>query len=183
MLRPFGNPDDDEPRWREWLTDLRDAPPWRMERPGWLREHPAAILAGTLGVVCLVFAILYLVVPPQHLPGAVPGHWQLSAAWREKATSPPTTTTTTTTTVPREERAAFYKHLGTLAKPEQEKFWAWVSKVAEVQKQEQEDLAIAESPPSPPFRRWDLAFIAAIVGIALAGGAWYFSETRMTRDG
>jgi hypothetical protein len=185
MSLPFGNPNDDEPKWREWLADLRDAPPWRMERPGWLRESPTALLVALAGIACVVLSVAYVAVPPQSLPAALPGHWELSGAWKAKAENPPTTTTTTVLTkeAARRTYAAGYKLAATLSPDDQRKFWEWVAKSAEVDRQRAADEALANSPPTPPFRRWDLAFVTVLLAAALLAGAWYFSETRFARGG
>jgi hypothetical protein len=185
MFRPFGNPNDDEPRWREWLNDLRDAPPWRMERPGWLREHPSVLIVAFGGLVCAVLAVAYVVVPPSSLPSGLPGHWELSAAWRAKVEHPAPTTTTTILTkeMARQKNAATYRRVEKLSATDQKKFWDWVNKVAEVDRQRDAEDALASTPPTPPFRRWDLGLVTAVLAVALLGGAWYFSETRFNRGG
>ena len=179
---------EDEPGWREKLADWRDSPPWILERPAWMPEHPLALVLFLLGTVAALLSVLYVAVPPTALPADMPGSFSVARTRAEFYATTSTTgvsTTTTTTIAPlsvrlarRRERAAWTPEQR--AKNEAD-YKQWVMAAADFRKQQAEEDAILNSPPEPPFRRWSYALYAGVAAAAALFAAWFMSDVRSRR--
>jgi len=175
---------DDQPGWREKLADLRDAPPWVLERPGWMTESPAALLLLFAGTLFALMSVLYLVVPADALPSSLPGRWSPPVTSSTVSTS----TTTTTTLAPAAKLAILQKiaaqrratvdKLLALPPAKRSEALKYIKVVAANKQQDLIAQQVLASPPVPPSRAWTYAFLAAVLAGGMLVAAWVVSDAR-----
>jgi hypothetical protein len=183
MLGGPGNRVDDKPGWREKLADWRDSPLWVWQRPSWMTEGPGVLLLLFGGIASLMLAFAYVAVPPETLPDGVPGHFSVQAAAAAVTTTTSTSTTTTTLPAKKVYEQSIRRRLRAEAMTEAQKqqYFEWVTAAAAFEESEREIAELLASPVKPPFRRFDIAFGALVIGAVMLGSAWYLSEARQRR--
>lgn len=171
---------EDIPGWREKLADWRDAPLWVPQRPTWMTESPTALAFLFVALALGLLAVVYLATPPQSLPDAAPGYFNVAKA--QAAAMQYTTTSSTTTTIAPEIRAKIRAEVQSWS-PERRK--AYLVKIAigeQWKKEEAYGLSVLATPAQPATRRFDLALLLGAAAAGAAIVAWLASDARNRRQ-